>query len=149
MFRRYHFINDNISDVVTSIQDLHLKSNVNTRVKAYNSIQYKIQNYEMNHEKGRIPLKKYLNDIFGLRIIVDFAINFDEIKKYIDEYFKVLKCIESKRGDYYAVHIYFGNDDNYKFQWELQIWDSNHEKSNLISHALHKQDDTKWENENI
>ena len=149
MFRQYNFINDNISDVVTSIQDLHLKSNVNTRVKAYNSIQYKIQNYEMNHEKGRIPLKKCLNDIFGLRIIVDFAINFDEIKKYIDEYFKVLKCIESKRGDYYAVHIYFGNDDNYKFQWELQIWDSNHEKSNLISHALYKQDDTKGENENI
>lgn len=57
MFRQYNFINDNISDVVTSIQDLHLKSNVNTRVKAYNSIQYKIQNYEMNHEKGKIPLK--------------------------------------------------------------------------------------------
>lgn len=143
------FINDNISDVVNSIQKLCLKSVVNTRVKAYNSIQYKIQNYEIYHENGKIPLKKCLNDIFGLRIILDFPVNFNDIKKNINEYFPNLKCIESSRGDYYAIHIYFGNDDNYKFQWELQIWDKEHERGNLESHARYKQDYTKWESENI
>jgi hypothetical protein len=143
------FINDNISDVVDSILELNLKSVVNTRVKSYNSIQYKIQNYENNHENGKIPLKKCLNDIFGLRIILDIPVNFNEIKEDVDRNFPNLKCIESLRGEYYAIHIYFGNDDNYKFQWELQVWDKGHEKTNLESHAKYKQDYTKWEIENI
>jgi hypothetical protein len=80
---------------------------------------------------------------------LDFPVNFTKIKENINKYFPNLKCIESSRGDYYAVHIYFGNDDNYKFQWELQIWDKEHEKTNLESHARYKQDYTKWERENI
>ena len=76
-------------------------------------------------------------------------INYIEIKKYIENEFPKLKCIESKRGEYYAIHIYFGNDDNYKFQWELQLWDKKHEQTNLKSHARYKQDYTKWEKENI
>ena len=143
------FINDNISEVLDIIQKLKLKSVINTRVKAYNSIQYKIQNYVNNHEHGKIPLKKCLNDIFGLRIILDMPLSYSEIKKFIDKEFPQLKCIESARGKYYAVHVYFGNDDNYKFQWELQIWNKNQEKINLDSHAKYKQDYTKWEKENI
>lgn len=147
VFSYRNFINDNIADVVEIIQTKQFKNIVNTRVKALNSIQYKIQNYELNHENGKIPLKKCLNDIFGIRMIFNENINSEEIKLYIKENYPKLKCIESSRGNYYAIHIYFGNDDNFKFQWELQLWNKEHEKINLESHAMYKQDYTKWEQE--
>lgn len=148
VFNYRQFINDNVSDIVNEIQTQHFTNIVNTRVKASNSIQYKIQNYEYNHADGKIALKKCLNDIFGIRMIFEEDISYEIIKEYIETNFPNLKCIESERGDYYAVHIYFGNDDNFKFQWELQLWDKKHEKSNLESHAIYKQDYTKWEQEN-
>lgn len=148
VFSYRQFINDNDYDVVDTIQNQKFNCTVNTRVKALNSIQYKIQNYEYNHEHGKIALKKCLNDIYGIRIIFENNINYDEIKKYIEKNFPILKCIESIRGDYSAIHVYFGNDDNYKFQWELQIWDKKHEKTNLESHEKYKQEYTKWEQEN-
>lgn len=60
-----------------------------------------------------------------------------------------LKCINSTKGKYVATHIYFGNDDNTKFQWELQLWSKENLESNLLSHAKYKQDYIKWENTNI
>ena len=148
VFNYRQFINDNVSDIVNDIQTQKFTNVVNTRVKASNSIQYKIQNYEYNHEDGKIALKKCLNDIFGIRMIFEKDINYEEIKEYIEKAFPNLKCIESRRGEYYAIHVYFGNDDNFKFQWELQLWDKKHEKTNLESHAKYKQDYTKWEQEN-
>lgn len=148
VFNYRKYINDNVSDIITDIQEQNFINIVNTRVKALNSIQYKIQNYEYNHEAGKIALKKCLNDIFGIRMIFEEDIKFEEIYEYIKKYFPKLKCLESVRGEYYAIHIYFGNDDNFKFQWELQLWDKKHEKINLESHAKYKQDYTKWEQEN-
>ena len=145
VFNYREFIKDNISNVIEAIQANAFSNVVNTRVKAINSIQYKIQNYALYREEGKIPLKKCLNDIFGIRIILKDDVNFMMISKRIESNFPTLKCIEAKRGDYYAVHIYFGNDDNYKFQWELQVWDKKHEKINLESHSKYKQDYTKWE----
>lgn len=149
IFNYRKFINDNISEMVNSIQKQNFSNIVNTRVKALNSIQYKIHNYTIYHENGKIPLKKCLNDIFGIRMIFNEDINFENIKKFVDDNFSNLKCIKSIKGDYFAIHIYFGNDDNMKFQWELQLWDSNHFKTNLASHAKYKQDYTKWELRNI
>ena len=57
------FINDNIADMVELIQKQNFLNAVSSRVKAVNSIQFKIENYEFNHENGKIPLKKCLNDI--------------------------------------------------------------------------------------
>ena len=82
VFKYREFINDNVSTVVNSIQKCNFENIVNSRVKAYNSIQYKIQNYESNHENGKIPLKKCLNDIFGLRIIFEEPIDYFKIKKF-------------------------------------------------------------------
>ena len=56
---------------------------MNTRVKALNSIQNKIEKYKNKKESGKIPIKKCLNDIFGLRIILNKSISYDEIIKYI------------------------------------------------------------------
>lgn len=66
---QYNIINDNIATVLYAIQQEKFSNIVNTRVKAQNSIQYKIQNYELNHENGKIALKKCLNDILGIRMI--------------------------------------------------------------------------------
>lgn len=143
------FINDNISEMMENIQKKFFLNTVNTRVKATNSIQFKIQNYVRNHENGKVPLKKCLNDIFGIRMIFNDDINYKEIKEFINNNYPSLKCIKSVKQKYNAVHIYFGNDNNKNFQWELQLWDKKHEKSNLESHAMYKQDYTKWEQENI
>ena len=143
------FINDNISEMMENIQKKFFLNTVNTRVKSTNSIQFKIQNYVRNHENGKVPLKKCLNDIFGIRMIFNDDINYKEIKEFINNNYPSLKCIKSVKQKYNAVHIYFGNDNNKNFQWELQLWDKKHEKSNLESHAMYKQDYTKWEQENI
>lgn len=45
---------------------------VTARVKAQNSIEYKIQNYKTDrHEYGKIPINKCVNDLFGVRIILE------------------------------------------------------------------------------
>ena len=64
VFSYRDFINDITININNDIQTLNLKNTVNTRVKALNSIQDKIEKYENKEEKGRIPIKKCLNDIF-------------------------------------------------------------------------------------
>ena len=146
-----NFVNDNNTNMVELIQKQNFSYPVTARVKALNSVQEKLNNYELYHEKGKIPLQKCINDIYGIRIIITEDICYEEVRSFVDkeipEYH--LKCISSIHGDYKAVHIYFGNDDNNKYQWELQIWDKKHEKINFDSHAKHKQHYTKWEKENI
>lgn len=134
--------------MMKGIDKLKLKSNVHWRTKALNSIQYKIENYEKKQEKGKVPLKKCLNDIFGIRIIFNEDINYKDINNFLKENFPNLKCIERVKDEYYAIHIYFGNNDNKRFQWELQLWNKKNESTNFISHAKHKQDYIKWEREN-
>lgn len=58
-----------------------------------------------------------------------------------------LKCIDSSKKEYKATHIYF-KQDNFNFQWELQIWNKIDEVNNIISHEKYKQDYAKWEREN-
>lgn len=148
VFNYRTFINEYTINITDDIQELGLTNTVNTRVKALNSIQDKIARYENKKEQGKIPIKKCLNDIFGIRIILNENIPYDEIIEYIKKKYNKLKCIKANRGKYKAVHIYFGNDDNFKFQWELQIWNKEDEHENLISHAKYKQEYTKWEKEN-
>lgn len=143
-----NFINDRAIEITSSIRSINTNNIIQCRVKALNSVQYKIENYKKNHEEGKIPIRKCLNDLYGIRLITDEQLEYEEIKHFIEENFPNLKCINAKRGDYQAIHIYFGNDNNKKFQWELQLWDKQHEESNYLSHAKHKQGYTKWENEN-
>lgn len=130
IFNYRNFINLYSFELIQDLHKLGINSITSSRVKALNSIQYKIENYQVNHENGKIPLKKCLNDIFGFRIILEEEIDFEYIKNYVNSNFSDLKCISSIKGEYKAVHIYFGNDDNTNFQWELQIWDRKNEVSN-------------------
>ncbi len=121
---------------------------VSSRIKAKNSIQYKIYNYIKNHNNGEIPINKCFNDLYGIRIILDEEIKYSKIKRFVEsKYNGKLKCIDaSKDTGYKATHIYFKND-NYSFPWELQIWDRYYEKTNISSHEKYKQDYVKWEKE--
>lgn len=143
------FINENNIFLRQSIKKLNLNNYVDTRVKLRNSIEYKIDNYIKNHEEGKIPIIKCLNDIYGLRIVFKEDMEYNIIKTFVDSKYKgLLKCIDSTRPEegYIATHIYF-KKDNYSFPWELQIWDKKHELSNIKAHEIYKQDYTKWEKE--
>lgn len=122
---------------------------VTARVKAPNSIEYKIQNYKgPKHENGEIPINKCLNDLFGVRIILNSQLTFQSIREFVLGKFPYVdRCIDSSKGEYKATHIYF-KLDNYSFPWELQVWNRHDENSNLISHKKYKQEYTLWEKEN-
>lgn len=143
------FLNENHLDLKLGFDELNLKSEVNSRVKSQNSIEYKINNYMTEkHAYGEVPLNKCFNDLYGIRIVFEDNVEYNVIKKFIDEKYKYkLKCYDASKDDYVATHIYF-KKDNYSFQWELQIWDKKHYESNIISHEHYKQGYTKWEAEN-
>ena len=122
-------------------------SSVTSRVKAQNSIEFKLENYVTNHECGNIPLKKCMNDLLGIRIVTDDIFTFDDVKQYMEASFPKNKCINSSKGSYIATHVYFEKGNNF-FPWELQIWMKKDEKSNFASHQEYKQAYTKWEREN-
>jgi len=149
VFNYRNFINKHTINIIEDIQTLKLNNSVDTRVKALNSIQDKISKYENKKEKGKIPIKKCLNDIYGLRIILNDDITYENIKEYVENKYDKLKCILAYREKYKAVHVYFGTSDNKNFQWELQIWNKKDKKNNLISHFKYKQAYTKWEKDNI
>lgn len=134
------FMNDNFLDINKACIELE------SRVKNKNSVEYKINNYIQNHENGKISINKCLNDLFGLRITV--LGNYD-IKKLISNLKSVLddnlyKVVDSSKDEYKAIHVYF-KQDNYCFQWELQIWKDSDKMTNLNSHKQYKQSYIEWE----
>lgn len=142
------FINQNNIQLLMDMNKFNSENaKVNSRTKAKNSIEYKIENYIKNHENGKIPISKCFNDLFGIRIICKEELTFYEILKLVNTKYNNLKCIYSLRNDYKATHIYF-KKDNYAFQWELQVWNKIDEANNIISHEKYKQDYVRWENEN-
>ena len=151
VFNYRTFINEIITDVMENVQELVFVNEISSRVKTLNSIQDKIERYELKSESGKIPIKKCLNDIYGIRIVLIDKINYEDTIDFLKSKYDDLKCLSAVRGDgdYKAIHVYFGNKDNSRFQWELQIWNKCDQQSNLMSHAKHKQEYTKWEKENI
>jgi ppGpp synthetase/RelA/SpoT-type nucleotidyltranferase len=121
---------------------------VTARVKAQNSIEYKIQNYKTaQHEFGKVPVNKCFNDLFGVRIILNSPLTFEEIHTFIeDTYQGKYKCIDSSKLAYKAVHLYF-RENNKSFPWELQIWNRCDVENNFASHKKYKQEYTTWEKE--
>ncbi len=64
---------------------------VNVRTKAKNSIEFKIENYIKNHENGRVPINKCFNDLFGIRIICNEKLSFDEMLELVNIKYNNLK----------------------------------------------------------
>lgn len=148
IFNYREFINENNIQLIMDFKQFNSEmSKVNIRTKTKNSIEFKIKNYNDNHENGMIPIEKCLNDLFGIRIICNQRLSYNKIAKFIEEKHKNLKCINSSKKDYKATHIYF-KQDNFNFQWELQIWNKEDEINNINSHEKYKQEYVKWEKEN-
>ncbi len=121
---------------------------VSFRIKTQNSLEYKIRKYGAGvKEQGTVPLANCINDLFGLRIILAEELTYDELKAHIAP--TGLKCIDSSKGQYKAVHVYINDPSseyrNYAFQWELQIWLSKDVDTNFLSHTRDKEYYTGWE----
>ena len=150
IFEYISFLNDNIiSGFVLAIDNWDKNnSKVSFRVKTRNSITYKINNYITNHDQGKIPVNKCINDLFGIRIILDGDYNYNEIRDFVNKNYPDLKCICSDKMDYIATHIYFKRKgDNTAFRWELQVWLLKNEQKNIESHRKYKQGYVDWEKE--
>lgn len=120
------------------------------RIKNENSLQDKIDRYneQERHNFGRESINKCLNDILGIRIIVNGDIDYEWLKLYLVKKYNNIRCTISNPpgSNYIAVHVYFGKGDNTNIRWELQIWDETHAKSNEESHRNYKQNYKVWEN---
>ena len=140
-------LNDRSADITLQLSGV-CSCMVTARVKAQNSIEYKIQTYKTDrHEFGRVPINKCINDLFGVRIFLEAPLTFDEIYAFIaDTYQGQYRCIDSSKLDYKAVHLYF-RKNNQSFPWELQIWNMCDADSNFASHKKYKQEYTTWEKE--
>lgn len=148
-FNYREFINENNIQLMKDFKQFNSsKAKVSSRAKTKNSIEYKIENYVKNHENGELPINKCLNDLFGIRIICKEVLTYNQIKELVENQYENLKCIDSsKKVGYKATHIYF-KEDNFHFQWELQIWNEKDEENNIKSHEKYKQDYVIWEKEN-
>ena len=148
-FNYREFINENNIQLMKDFKQFNSsKAKVSSRAKTKNSIEYKIENYTKNHENGELPINKCLNDLFGIRIICKEELTYNQIKELVENQYENLKCIDSsKKVGYKATHIYF-KEDNFHFQWELQIWNEKDEQNNISSHEKYKQDYVIWEKEN-
>lgn len=127
----------------------HPEFEVKSRVKMTNSIVYKVKKYTSLEHHGKVPLNKCMNDLMGIRVIVNCDIEHNEICAHIHDVFG-LKCIDSSKTDpvtgiptYIATHVYF-KDDNRQFPWELQIWLTKNAENNYNSHERCKQDYKEW-----
>ena len=140
-------LNEKSADIVLRLFSV-CSYQVTARVKTQNSIEYKIQNYKTaQHELGKIPINKCINDLFGVRIIVDTPLSFEEVHTFIKETYQgKYKCIDSSKLDYKATHLYF-RENNFAFPWELQIWNRIDMEKNFASHKQYKQEYTTWEKE--
>lgn len=127
------------------LNSITISSKLEFRIKKENSVEQKLDNYLRKAQKGKVPMSKTLNDLFGLRLIAEETTH-HEINDFIASNFENLKCIDSSKGDYKATHIYF-NYNNNTFQWELQVWSKENETSNKTSHSKYKQSYTIWEDE--
>ncbi|CCK20341.1 hypothetical protein [Pseudolactococcus laudensis] len=119
------------------------------RVKQIESAINKIDHYNKTHDNGKVPVQKCLNDLVGFRIIISTVKSYDEIMECINSssIIKVPLMRSYVRKDYddnhnlsyIGLHVYFKSNNNFFFPWELQIWRSEDESSNELSHKRYKE----------
>lgn len=126
-----------------SINDYLMKANLANieyyyRVKTSESIHNKIKRYSNNED--RYPVNNWLNDIFGCRILL-IESEVKQVESVLDtwkETHGLKNWYKRDKDGYKGIHIYFKNQSNFYFPWELQIWDQKHVNSNISSHRNSK-----------
>ncbi|SCV43802.1 hypothetical protein BQ1740_3720 [Bacillus subtilis] len=134
--------------IYSDLEYLYSDFDLRLRVKQPDSIINKLKYYRVGKpEKGKIPLKKCLNDLLGIRITIDSFDHNNECFKNTCDLLKnqyKITCMDSSKGDYKAFHFYFYGESNRFFPWELQIWRNSDKVTNNRSHQLHKQEYKNW-----
>ncbi len=145
------------NDYIRKLEDLIIETDLDfdysdydlrMRVKQNESIVNKIRYYRIGKEgEGRYSLKKCLNDLFGIRILVPGFKHSDEefhnLCRELQNAYRI-KFRDSSKQEYKATHVYFEGSENKFFPWELQIWNPNDVEKNMISHEKHKQEYISW-----
>lgn len=144
-----------LSDEFANFSNRFSVEECTSRIKALNSVENKLETYmNKTKEKGKIPLIKCLNDLFGIRFILkNTTISIDEIKDIIIEHYpetlhKKHRVVLSSKNGYNAVHVYLHEDNTY-FPWEVQVWRKSDETANKDSHRQHKQAYINWEEQSL
>ncbi|AWI51140.1 GTP pyrophosphokinase [Actinobacillus porcitonsillarum] len=108
------------------------------RVKASESILDKIKRFEARSEG--YPVNSIMNDIFGARIIVSSE-EISQIMERLDDWkekYGLKNWYLRDKEEYVGIHIYFKNESNFYYPWELQIWDRKDAEQNIQSHIKYK-----------
>jgi hypothetical protein len=108
------------------------------RVKTRESIDDKIGRFSTREDQ--YPVNNWLNDIFGVRIILtadEIKFVMDLLDDWQDELSLKNWYLRDKSG-YRGLHIYFKNKSNFYFPWELQIWDAEDIQNNIQNHEKFK-----------
>lgn len=119
---------DELIDVICELEDVSEEEEfyISSRIKTKESIERKWQkNLELPTDKQR-PICKVLNDVMGIRIIVNVYYDVkdivDNIKLIADKKDYKIDLVPLDKDDgYKGVHIYFRNDAK-SFRIEIQIW---------------------------
>lgn len=108
------------------------------RVKTSESIIDKIGRFQRKEDS--YPVNKWMNDIFGIRIIIE-----DEMVSEVlvnlecwKEAYSLQKFYERDKEGYKGIHLYFKNNSNFYYPWEMQIWKKSDVEGNIESHRKHK-----------
>lgn len=149
-----------MEDIFNKLEKIYFIKQARYRTKAIESINEKLNIYTSKKENGKIKIKKCLNDLFGMRIVI---INYNEIRnKFIDclnvhindsNSFKskvkfTVKGYDKVNAPYIADHIYYSSKlYNNIFPMELQIWDSINMEFNKKSHEEYKRGYKNWSNQ--
>ena len=108
------------------------------RVKTAESIYDKVNRYLAR--QNQYPVNNILNDIFGARVILPSA-DVTNIMEKLDDWktdYSLKNWYLRDIDGYIGVHVYFKNASNFYYPWELQIWDKNDAKANIVNHQLYK-----------
>jgi len=125
-----------------SINDYLMTANIDIkyfyRVKTSESIEDKIERFSSRDDQ--YPVNNWLNDIFGVRIILT-AEEIELVMNLLDDWqeeFNLKNWYLRNKEGYRGLHIYFKNRNNFYFPWELQIWDAVDIQSNIENHEKFK-----------
>lgn len=108
------------------------------RVKTSESIIDKIDRYSKREDQ--YPVNNWLNDIFGCRMILNQD-ELDLIEDQLDGWqakYHLKNWYKRNADDYKGIHIYFKNQSNFFFPWELQLWNIEDVELNIKAHRLYK-----------
>lgn len=125
-----------------SFFNLTISEGLRSRVKLKESALLKLKKYQNKElESGSLSMNKCLNDLIGMRLILNkIEGNASSVRSELDE-LKQQKIISRwyfrEDGEYRGYHCYFKANNN-SFPWELQIWDTKWEIKNLNEHQRHE-----------